>query len=101
MFLRPALNPVGPTDRLKFLRALDHTEYHRMGLSSFRVEDQTLVVYWDLRWNAVSESKQKEIVQIIGKGWKVVGGAETLFRIDGEDDIVASYITDEVSLVTH
>ena len=91
VFLQTDLETIGPTDKLRFLRAMDHSAYRRAGQQSIHVEGQTLVVVWDLRWNTLPEAKQQEIVRITGKAWHVVGGENTQFRIEGEDNIVASY----------
>jgi hypothetical protein len=90
-FLQTDLDTIGPTDKLRFLRAMDHSAYRRAGQHSIHVEGQTLVVVWDLRWNTLPEAKQQEIVRITGKAWHVVGGENTQFRIEGDDNIVASY----------
>jgi len=83
---------------LRFLRALDHSEYRRIGQTGFRLDGETLVILWDLRWSTLMESKQREIVRIVGRAWSVVGGAETRFRIEGEDGTVASFVNGEVHL---
>lgn len=98
VFLRTELEPAGPTSKLRFLRALDRSEYRRAGQRGFRVEDQTLIVIWDLRWNTLPESRQQDIVRIVGRAWRAVGGGDTHFRVEGEDDNVASYTNGEVSL---
>ena len=98
IFLRTELEVTGPTDKLRFLRALDHSDYRRIGQHGFRLEDQTLVVLWDLRWTTLPETKQQEIVRIVGRAWKVVGGEDTVFRVEGEDQSVASYKDGEVHL---
>ena len=97
-FLRTELETIGPTDKLKFLRAIGRSDYRRVGQHEVRVEAQTLVVIWDLRWNTLPEPKQKEIVRIVGKAWQVVGGEDARFRIEGQDEIVASYAKGEVYL---
>jgi hypothetical protein len=91
VFLRTELESIGPTDKLRFLRAMGRSEYRRVGQREILVEGQTLVVIWDLRWNTLPEKKQDEIVRNIGKAWKVVGGEETRFRIEGVDETVASF----------
>ncbi len=91
VFFRTELETIGPTDKLRFLRAMGRSEYRRVGQREILVEGQTLVVVWDLRWNTLPETKQKEIVRLIGKAWKVVGGEDTRFRIEGQDETVASY----------
>ena len=98
IFLRTELETIGPTDKLRFLRALGRSDYRRVGQREVRVEEQTLVVIWDLRWNTLPETKQKEIVRIVGKAWQVVGGENTRFRIEGQDDTVASYVKGGVYL---
>ena len=98
IFLRPEFEPIGPTNKLRFLRALDHSEYRRIGQSEFRLEGQSLVLISDLRWNTLPESKQQEIVRIIGRAWTAVGGENTRFRVEGEDGIVASYANGLVHL---
>jgi hypothetical protein len=90
-FLQTDLETIGPTDKLRFLRGMDHSAYRRAGQQSIHVEGQTLVVVWDLRWNALPEAKQQEIVRITGNAWHVVGGENTRFQIEGEDNAVASY----------
>jgi hypothetical protein len=90
-FLQTELETIGPTDKLRFLRAMEHSAYRRAGQESLQVDGQTLVVVWDLRWNTLPEAKQQEIVRITGKAWHVVGGENTRFQIEGEDNIVGSY----------
>jgi hypothetical protein len=90
-FLQTDLETIGPTDKLRFLRAMDHSAYRRAGQKAIRVEGQTLVVVWDLRWNVLPENKQQEIVRITGKAWHIVGGGDTRFQIEGDDDFVASF----------
>src|ERR1700741_5306414 len=60
IFLRTEFEPIGPTTRLRFLRALDHSEYRRVGQRGFRLEGDTLIVLWDLRWNTLPEPKQRD-----------------------------------------
>ena len=91
IFLRTELETIGPTDRLRFLRAMTRSDDRRLGQREIRVEGQTLVVIWDLRWNVLPEKKQQDIVRNVGRVWKIVGGEKTEFRIEGQDDIVASY----------
>jgi hypothetical protein len=91
VFFRAELDFSGPTDKLRFLRALDRSEYKRVGQREFRLEGQTLIVIWDLRWGTLPETKQLEIVRIVGKAWAVVGGENTRFRIEGDDATVAEY----------
>jgi hypothetical protein len=91
VFFRAEMDFSGPTDKLRFLRALDRSEYKRVGQREFRLEGQTLIVIWDLRWGTLPEAKQLEIVRIVGKAWAVVGGENTLFRIEGEDSTVGEY----------
>ena len=98
ILLRTDLEPIGPTDKLRFLRAFQRSEYRRVGQREVRVEAQTLVVIWDLRWTALPESKQQEIVRIVGRAWHIVGGEDTQFRIEGQDGSVASYTNQEVHL---
>ena len=98
IFLQSDLETIGPTDKLRFLRAMDRSDYRRVGQRGVRVEDQTLVVIWDLRWNTFTDSKQQEIVRTIGHAWYVVGGVDTKFQIEGEDNTVASYQKDQVYL---
>lgn len=90
-FLKTDLEMIGPTDKMKFLRAMEHSAYRRAGQQSIHVDGQTLVVVWDLRWNTLPERKQQEIVRITGTAWHVVGGENTRFQIEGEDNIVAAY----------
>jgi hypothetical protein len=90
-FLRSEFESIGPTDKLRFLRAMARSDYRRAGQREVHVEGQTLVVIWDLRWNVLLEPKQNEIVRIIGRAWKVVGGEDTQFRIEGDDTTVASF----------
>jgi hypothetical protein len=97
-FLRSELETIGPTDKLRFLRAVEKSEYRRVGQVSTRFEEQTLIVVWDLRWNTLPENKQREIVRIMGHAWSVVGGADTQFRIEGEDGAVASYKDGQIQL---
>ena len=88
---RPELETIGPTDKLRFLRAMDHSDYHRVGQHGLRFEQQTLIVIWDFRWNALPETKQREIVRLVGRAWNVVGGQDTRFQLEGEDSAVAKY----------
>jgi glutathionyl-hydroquinone reductase len=97
-FLRSELETIGPTDKLRFLRAVKDSQYRRAGQQNIRIEDQTLVVVWDLRWNSLPENKQREIVRIVGHAWNVVGGKETNFRIEGQEETVASFTDNEVRL---
>jgi hypothetical protein len=96
--MRSELETIGPTDKLRFLRAIKESQYRKVGQQDIRIEDQTLVVVWDLRWNSLPENKQREIVRIVGHAWNVVGGKETKFRIEGEDQNVASFTNNEVLL---
>jgi hypothetical protein len=98
VFFRTELESIGPTDKLRFLRALENSAYRRVGQRELRFEGQTLVVVWDLRWNVLPESKQQDIVRIVGRAWQIVGGEDTRFRIEGEDDNVALYTKGEVHL---
>jgi hypothetical protein len=98
IFLRTDLEPIGPTDKLRFLRAFQRSEYRRVGQREVRVEGPELIVIWDLRWTTLPESKQQEIVRIVGKAWHTVGGEDTWFRIEGQDGNVASYTNQEVHL---
>jgi hypothetical protein len=98
MLLQTDLESSGPTDKLRFLRAFQQSAYRRIGQREVRFSGQTLVVIWDLRWMALEESKQQEIVGIVGRAWHIVGGADTVFRIEGLDGDVASYANDEVHL---
>lgn len=100
VFLRTDFEPIGPTNKLRFLRALEHSEYRRVGQRGFRLEDQTLIVMWDLRWSNLPGSRQQEIVRIVGKAWRAVGGENTQFRIEGEDASVASFTSGEVLLAS-
>ena len=95
VFLRTELESIGPTDKLRLLRALQNSDYRKMGQRELRVEAQTLVVIWDLRWNVLPQNKQQELVRIIGKAWHVVGGEDTRFRIEGDDNDVAAYTNGE------
>ena len=88
---RPELETIGPTDKLRFLRAMEHSDYRRVGQHGLRLEGQNLIVIWDLRWNALPETKQREIVRVVGHAWSVVGGQDTRFQIEGEDASVAKY----------
>ena len=90
-FLTTDLETVGPTDKLKFLRAMEHSAYQRAGQGDIHVDMQTLVVTWDLRWNTLPENKQKEILRIIGHAWQVVGGKDMRLQIEGEDTAAAAY----------
>jgi hypothetical protein len=90
-FLNTDLETIGPTDKLRFLRAMDHSAYRRAGQRGIHIEGQTLTVIWDLRWNTLDEKKQQEIVRITGHAWQVVGGDKTRFEIEGEDQAVATY----------
>jgi hypothetical protein len=98
VFFRTELEAIGPTDKLRFLRAIERSEYRRLGQSSIRLEGQSLVVLWDLRWNTLPERKQHDIVRIVGHAWSVVGGTETLFRIEGEDKVVGAFKEGEVRI---
>lgn len=86
VLLRSEMESFGPTDKLRFLRALDKSQYKRVGQIGFRLEGETLLIIWDPRWKVLPEAKQVEIVGIMGKAWHVVGGDNTRFRIEGEDD---------------
>ncbi|HYR88296.1 MAG TPA: hypothetical protein VE422_29725 [Terriglobia bacterium] len=97
-FFRTELESIGPTDKLRFLRALENSEYRRVGQREIRIEGQSLLVVWDLRWNALPDSRQQEIVRIVGRAWQIVGGEDTRFRIEGEDDNVALYTKGKVHL---
>jgi hypothetical protein len=88
---RAEMDSFGPTDKLRFLRALERSQYKRVGQTGFRLEGQTLIILWDLRWAALPEAKQMEIVKIEGKAWHVVGGDNTRFKIEGDDKVVAEY----------
>ncbi len=96
--LQSEMESFGPTDKLRFLRALDKSEYKRAGQTGFRLEGQTLVVLWDLRWKVLPGAKQLQIVRIVGKAWQVVGGEDTRFRIEGEEMTVAEYKDGQVSI---
>ena len=98
VFFKPELETIGPTDKLRFLRLLEKSPYRRAGQVELRLEQQTLVVVWDLRWNALPEAKQQDIVRITGHAWNVVGGQNTEFRIEGETKAVAEYRDGKVSL---
>ena len=98
VFFRPELETIGPTDKLRLLRALERSEYRRIGQQKVRLEQQKLVVIWDLRWNTLPEAKQRDIVRIVGRAWNVVGGQETRFQVEGEDGDVARYIDGMVYL---
>jgi hypothetical protein len=98
IFLRTDAELIEPTTKLRFLRALSHSDYRKIGQGAFRVEGQTLLITWDLRWNTLVETKQQEIVHNVGRAWQVVGGEDTRFLIEGEDNIVASYNKGEVHL---
>src|SRR5712671_5878452 len=80
VFLRPEFEPIGPTNKARFLRALDRSEYKRVGQVGFRVEGQTLLVIWDLRWNTLPDSKQHDVIRNVGRAWEVVGGEDTRLR---------------------
>jgi hypothetical protein len=77
---------------------MERSAYRRVGQTGILVQGQTLIVIWDLRWNVLPESKQHEIVRIVGTAWHVVGGNDTGFRIEGEDKTVASFDKGEVRL---
>jgi hypothetical protein len=98
IFLRTEMEYSGPTDKLRFLRALERSQYKRVGQREFRLDGQTLIVIWDLRWQTLPETQQLQIVRIVGKAWHVVGGETTRFRIEGDDAIVAEYENGEASL---
>jgi hypothetical protein len=98
VFLRADPELIEPTTKLRFLRALIHSDNRRIGQRGVRVEGQTLLITWDLTWNTLLETKQQEIVHNIGRAWQVVGGGDTRVLIEGEDDIVASYAKGEVHL---
>ena len=98
VFLRADPELIEPTTRLRFLRALSHSDNRRIGQRDIRIEGQTLLITWDLRWNTLLETKQQEVVHNIGRAWEVVGGEDTRFVIEGEDDTVASYKKGEVHL---
>src|SRR5436190_12661789 len=57
IFLRSEMDAMGPTDKLRFLRALDRSEYKRVGQREFRLEGQTLIVIWDVRWGVLPDAK--------------------------------------------
>jgi hypothetical protein len=98
VFLRADPELLEPTTKLRFLRALSHSDYRRSGQRDFRVAGQTLLITWDLRWNTLLETKQQEIVHNVGRAWQVVGGDDTRFLIEGGDETVASYKNGEVRL---
>ncbi len=98
VFLRTGLEPIGPTNKARFLRALGRSEYRGVGQREFRVEGQTLVVMWDLRWNTLPDSKQQDVIRIVGRAWEAVGGEDTRLQIEGEDNAVASYSKGEIHL---
>jgi hypothetical protein len=98
VFLRADTELIEPTTKLRFLRALGRSDYRKIGQSAFRVENQTLIIMWDLRWNVQPEPRQQEIVHNIGRAWQVVGGDDTRFLIEGQDATVASYAKGEVHL---
>src|SRR5438132_712294 len=77
IFLRPELEPIGPTSKVRFLRALDHSQYRQIGLHACHVDAQTLELTWDQRWGTLAESKQQEIVRNVGRAWKLAGGEDT------------------------
>jgi hypothetical protein len=91
VFFLSELESIGPTEKLRFLRALKNSQYRRVGQGDFFVEGETLTVMWDLRWQALPENKQKDIVRIIGRAWHVVGGDTTQVRIEGDETLVAVY----------
>jgi hypothetical protein len=95
-FFRTNAEFLEPTTKLRLLRALSHSDYRKIGQRGFRVDGQSLIINWDLRWNVLPEPKQEEIVRIVGRAWQVVGGEDTRFLIDGEDETVASYKKGEV-----
>src|SRR4051812_45066702 len=41
LVLRSEMDSFGPTDKLRFLRALDRSQYKRVGQTGFRLEGQT------------------------------------------------------------
>src|SRR5262245_32510092 len=43
-FLQQELDSIGPTDKLRFLRALENSQYKRAGQNGFRVESETLTI---------------------------------------------------------
>ena len=88
---REELENIGPTDKLRFLRALERSQYKRVGQREFRLEGQTLVIIWDLRWETLPEARQLEIVKIQGRAWHIVGGDTTKFRIEGDETAVAEF----------
>jgi len=96
-FFRPELENIGPTDKLKFLRAMENSQYRKVGQREIRLDQQTLVVIWDLRWNTLPEKRQQEIVRMVGHAWNVVGGHDTRFRIEGEDKDAAAYVDGKVN----
>ena len=98
VFFRTELESIGPTDKLRFLRAVQKSEYRRVGQQDIRLEGDTLIVLWDLRWSTLPEHKQEEIVRIVGRAWEIVGGKDTRFRIEGNDDDAALYTKGEVQL---
>jgi hypothetical protein len=98
VFLRADPELIEPTTKLRFLRALTHSDNRRIGQRDVRVEGQTLLITWDLTWNTLLETKQQEIVHNIGRAWEVVGGEDTHVLIEGEDGIVASYAKGEIHL---
>jgi len=98
LLIRSELQFAGPTAKLRFLRALERSQYKRVGQKEFRLHDQTLVVIWDLRWTTLSDGKQKEIAGIVGKAWHAVGGQDTIFRVEGSDGAVATWHDNVVEL---
>src|SRR5436190_21242046 len=50
-FFRPDTEFIEPTTKLRFLRALSHSDYRKIGQRDFHVDGQSLIISWDLRWN--------------------------------------------------
>src|SRR2546421_7305208 len=46
VFLRTDIETIGPTDKLRFLRAMERSEYRRIGQRGILAEGQTLIVVW-------------------------------------------------------
>ncbi|HEX4997747.1 MAG TPA: hypothetical protein VFY29_05955 [Terriglobia bacterium] len=95
---RSEFEQIGPTDKLRFLRALRHSEYRRSGQLDFHMNGKTLVVTWDLQWETMPSSRQAEIVRIIGRAWNVVGGEKAEFQVEGTDSLAATYQDGEIFL---
>lgn len=97
--LQSELQRIGPTDKVKFLRVLGRSEYRKLGQREFRIDQNTLIVVWDLRWSKLPDKKQDEAISLVGRAWSVVGGGSTEFQIEETDTKVADYVDGKAVLL--